>query len=100
MPWEGYAKSMMLVSLLTKFSLVLEDQERSLHFKKQNQPSHSTMAKGMGNGFPIGGILIHPDIKASYGMLGTTFGGNHLACVASLAVLDILKMQSLEKANL
>ena len=57
-------------------------------------PHIITMAKGMGNGFPIGGILIHPYIKASYGMLGTTFGGNHLACVASLAVLDILKMQS------
>ena len=55
-----------------------------------------TMAKGMGNGFPIGGILIHPDIKAKYGMLGTTFGGNHLACTASLAVLDVLKIDSLQ----
>ena len=47
--------------------------------------------------FTKGGILIHPNIKASYGMLGTTFGGNHLACVASIAVLDILKMQSLQE---
>lgn len=46
-----------------------------------------TMAKGMGNGFPIGGILIAPQIKAKHGMLGTTFGGNHLACAAALAVL-------------
>ena len=54
-----------------------------------------TMAKGMGNGFPIGGILISPDIKASYGMLGTTFGGNHLACTAALAVLDIIENEHL-----
>ena len=50
-----------------------------------------TMAKGMGNGFPIGGVLIHPDIKPKYGLLGTTFGGNHLACVAALAVLEIFE---------
>ena len=50
-----------------------------------------TMAKGMGNGFPVGGVLISPSIKASYGMLGTTFGGNHLACTAALAVLDIIE---------
>lgn len=54
-----------------------------------------TMAKGMGNGFPIGGILISPAIKASYGMLGTTFGGNHLACTAALAVLDIIENEHL-----
>ena len=54
-----------------------------------------TMAKGMGNGFPIGGVLISPVIKASYGMLGTTFGGNHLACTAALAVLDIIQNEHL-----
>lgn len=54
-----------------------------------------TMAKGMGNGFPIGGVLISPSIKASYGMLGTTFGGNHLACTAALAVLDIIEDEHL-----
>ena len=54
-----------------------------------------TMAKGMGNGFPIGGLLIHPKIEAKYGMLGTTFGGNHLACAASIAVLDTLKEENL-----
>lgn len=54
-----------------------------------------TMAKGMGNGFPIGGVLICPSIKASYGMLGTTFGGNHLACTAALAVLDIIENEHL-----
>lgn len=54
-----------------------------------------TMAKGMGNGFPIGGVLINPDIKPSYGMLGTTFGGNHLACTAALAVLEIIEKENL-----
>ena len=54
-----------------------------------------TMAKGMGNGFPIGGIIVSPDIKPSYGMLGTTFGGNHLACTAAIAVLDIIEKEHL-----
>jgi acetylornithine aminotransferase len=59
------------------------------------QPDIISMAKGMGNGFPIGGILIHPKIEASFGLLGTTFGGNHLACAASLAVLEVLKTEDL-----
>ncbi|MBO0936148.1 aminotransferase class III-fold pyridoxal phosphate-dependent enzyme [Fibrella sp. HMF5335] len=54
-----------------------------------------SMAKGMGNGFPIGGILIAPEFKASYGLLGTTFGGNHLACTAGIAVLDIMRDEDL-----
>lgn len=54
-----------------------------------------SMAKGMGNGFPIGGILIAPKIKASFGMLGTTFGGNHLACAAALAVLEVMESDQL-----
>lgn len=54
-----------------------------------------TTAKGMANGFPIGGVLISPSIKAEYGMLGTTFGGNHLACSAALAVLDIIENEHL-----
>jgi len=59
-----------------------------------------TMAKGMGNGFPIGGILIAPHIKPKYGMLGTTFGGNHLACAAALAVLEVIEQDKLiESAN-
>jgi|SRR5690554_959723 len=56
-----------------------------------------SMAKGMGNGFPVGGLLINPKIKASSGLLGTTFGGNHLACAASLAVLEIIKKENLMK---
>ncbi|MBW8685117.1 aspartate aminotransferase family protein [Chitinophaga rhizophila] len=54
-----------------------------------------TMAKGMGNGFPVGGIIIAPHIKASYGLLGTTFGGNHLACAAALAVLEVIEKDNL-----
>jgi len=59
------------------------------------EPDIISIAKGMGNGFPVGGILIHPKIKASYGMLGTTFGGNHLACAATLAVLEVLEEEDL-----
>ena len=54
-----------------------------------------TTAKGMANGFPIGGVLFSPAVKAEYGMLGTTFGGNHLACTAALAVLDIIENEHL-----
>ena len=63
------------------------------------QPHIVTMAKGMGNGFPIGGILVHPSIEAKYGMLGTTFGGNHLACAASIAVLDVLEKERLQEKS-
>ncbi len=58
-------------------------------------PDIISLAKGMGNGFPIGGILIHPDIEAKYGMLGTTFGGNHLACAAGLSVLNTIESENL-----
>jgi acetylornithine/N-succinyldiaminopimelate aminotransferase len=56
-----------------------------------------TMAKGMGNGFPIGGILVAPKFKAKHGMLGTTFGGNHLACAAALAVSEVIEQDNLLK---
>ncbi|KGO82514.1 acetylornithine aminotransferase [Flavobacterium beibuense F44-8] len=59
------------------------------------KPDIITMAKGMGNGFPIGGILISPKFKASFGLLGTTFGGNHLACAAATAVLDVIEQENL-----
>mgnify|MGYP000380005205 CR=1 FL=1 len=58
-------------------------------------PDVISIAKGMGNGFPVGGVLIHPGIEAKYGMLGTTFGGNHLACAAGLAVLNTLEEEHL-----
>jgi len=54
-----------------------------------------SMAKGMGNGFPVGGILIAPHIQPKHGMLGTTFGGNHLACAAALAVLEVMESEQL-----
>lgn len=54
-----------------------------------------SMAKGIGNGFPIGAISIAPHIEAKYGMLGTTFGGNHLACRAAIAVVDVMESESL-----
>ena len=58
-----------------------------------------SMAKGMGNGFPIGGILIAPHIKAKFGLLGTTFGGNPLACAAALAVLEVMEKENLMEAT-
>ena len=72
---------------------------RSGHFFSHQfagiHPDMMTTAKGMGNGFPMGGVLIAPHIKASYGLLGTTFGGNHLACVAGNAVLDVIEQENL-----
>lgn len=59
------------------------------------RPDIISVAKGMGNGFPIGGILINPKFKSSHGMLGTTFGGSHLACTAGIAVLDVMKAEHL-----
>ena len=59
------------------------------------KPDIISVAKGMGNGFPIGGILIAPELKALYGLLGTTFGGNHLACAAALAVLEVIEDNNL-----
>lgn len=72
---------------------------RSGHFFAFQQvdiePDIITMAKGMGNGFPIGGVLIHPKHEARFGMLGSTFGGAHLACAAGLGVLEVLEKESL-----
>jgi acetylornithine aminotransferase len=59
------------------------------------QPDIISMAKGMGNGFPIGGILLHPRFKAKHGLLGTTFGGSHLACAAGIAVLEVIRDENL-----
>ena len=67
-------------------------------FQKHDiKPDIIPMAKGMGNGFPVGGVLINNKIKAKYGILGTTFGGNHLACSAVLSVLNTLKEENLMK---
>ena len=59
------------------------------------RPDIVSVAKGIGNGFPVGGILIAPDIEPRYGMLGTTFGGNHLACAACLAVIEVMQSEDL-----
>jgi len=59
------------------------------------QPDIITVAKGIANGFPMGGVLISPEFKPIYGQLGTTFGGNHLACAAALAVLDVFEEENL-----
>ncbi len=59
------------------------------------RPDLITVAKGIGNGFPMGAVLISPDFAAVYGQLGTTFGGNHLACTAALAVLDVMESEHL-----
>lgn len=59
------------------------------------RPDLITVAKGIANGFPMGGVLISPDFKPVYGQLGTTFGGNHLACAAALAVLDVFEEENL-----
>ena len=67
-------------------------------FQKHDiKPDIIPMAKGMGNGFPVGGVLINKKIKAKFGMLGTTFGGNHLACSAVLSVLETIKQENLLK---
>ncbi|MBT8325111.1 MAG: aminotransferase class III-fold pyridoxal phosphate-dependent enzyme, partial [Winogradskyella sp.] len=63
--------------------------------KHQITPDIISVAKGMGNGFPVGGILIHPNITPTSGMLGTTFGGNHLACAAVLSVLEVIDSEDL-----
>ena len=64
------------------------------------QPDIISIAKGFGNGFPIGGILLSPKYEAKYGLLGTTFGGNHLACAAALATLEVIENENLiENAN-
>jgi len=94
-----------LETLCKKYNTILILDEiqsgygRSGHFfafqKAAITPDLITIAKGMGNGFPIGGVLIHPKFKAKYGLLGTTFGGNHLACAAGLAVLEVLEKEDL-----
>ena len=59
------------------------------------RPDIITMAKGIANGFPMGAVLISPDFLPEYGQLGTTFGGNHLACAAALATLDVMEQEHL-----
>ena len=67
------------------------------HQYSEVKPDIITVAKGMGNGFPVAGVLIHPDIQAKHSMLGTTFGGNYLACAAAIAVLDVIEKEKLSE---
>jgi acetylornithine aminotransferase len=102
-PLPGFLEN--LENLCRKYgSLLILDEIQSgygrsgkffAHQYEKVTPDIITVAKGMGNGFPIGGVLIHPDIKPWHGMLGTTFGGNHLACAAAIAVLDVMKDENL-----
>lgn len=102
-PTESFLKK--IKSLCKKYgALMILDEVQSgygrsgkffAHQYADIKPDIISMAKGMGNGFPVGGILIAPEIKPKHGMLGTTFGGSHLACAAAIAVLDVIKNENL-----
>jgi len=102
-PWKNFLEELQILTKKYDALLILDEIQsgygRSGRFFAHQyfnvKPDIITVAKGMGNGFPIGGVLIHPEIEAWYGMLGTTFGGNHLACAAGIAVLDIIKKEKL-----
>ena len=104
-PEEKFIKEMCLLSKKYNVCVIADEVQsgfgRSGDFfafqKFDIKPDIITIAKGMGNGFPVGGILVNHKIKAEYGMLGTTYGGNHLACVATLAVLNELKENKLQE---
>ena len=102
-PGDGFLRS--LRELCDRYgTLLITDEIQSGYGRSGLFFAHShsgvradiiTTAKGMANGLPIGGVLISPSIKAEYGMLGTTFGGNHLACTAAIAVLDVIENEHL-----
>lgn len=102
-PTEGFLRTLRELCTRTGTLLILDEIQsgygRSGRFFAHQfagiEADIVTVAKGMANGFPIGGVLISPQIKAVTGMLGTTFGGNHLACTAALAVLDIIENEHL-----
>ena len=87
---------MKLALSLTKSSRATDvAANSSLTSMPESGPDLISVAKGIGNGFPMGGLLISPMFKPVYGMLGTTFGGNHLACAAAIAVLEIMENEKL-----
>lgn len=102
-PHDSFLRELRRLCTLTGTMLVLDEIQSGygrtgMFFAHQHAGIEAdivTVAKGMGNGFPIGGVLISPQIQARYGMLGTTFGGNHLACAAALAVLDVIENEHL-----
>lgn len=102
-PWKNFLEELQYLTKSHEALLILDEIQsgygRSGRFFAHQyfdvKPDIITVAKGMGNGFPIGGVLIQPEIEPWFGMLGTTFGGNHLACAAGIAVLDVIKKEKL-----
>jgi len=103
MPSEDFLRALRDVTYKYGVALILDEVQSGYgrsgkffaHQYSGIKPDIITTAKGMGNGFPIGGVLISPVIKAQQGMLGTTFGGSHLACTAAIAVLKVMEEESL-----
>ena len=104
-PENNFLKQLSTLCRQQKTPLILDEVQSGYgrtgqffaHQAAEIRPDLITLAKGMGNGFPIGGLLISPNFEPKKGMLGTTFGGNHLACAAAIAVLDVIKEESLVK---
>lgn len=102
-PAAGFLRELRELTEKTGTVLILDEVQSGYgrsgrffaHQHADIRPDLITVAKGMGNGFPIGGVLISPKFEAKKGMLGTTFGGNHLACAAAIAVLDVIKDEGL-----
>ena len=97
-PSDDFLRELRAVATETGTQLILDEIQSGYgrtgrffaHQQAGIRPDLMTMAKGMGNGFPIGGVLVAPHFEARPGMLGTTFGGNHLACAAAIAVLEVI----------
>lgn len=102
-PYDDFLKELRDVCTETGTILILDEIQSGYgrsgkffaHQYAEIQADLITVAKGIGNGFPMSGVLINPMFKAVYGQLGTTFGGNHLACAAAIAVLDIMRNEKL-----
>jgi acetylornithine/N-succinyldiaminopimelate aminotransferase len=111
-PTESFLKRARVLCDYTGALLILDEVQSGCgrtgkfyaHQHSNIKPDVITIAKGMGNGFPVAGALIHKAIEAKHGMLGSTFGGNHLACIAAIAVLEVIENEglmenALEKGN-
>jgi acetylornithine aminotransferase len=103
LPTDGFLKDLRALCTKYRAALILDEVQSGYgrtgkffaHQYAGVEPDLITVAKGMGNGFPVGGVLISPSIKATKGMLGSTFGGNPLACAAAIAVLDVIEQEQL-----
>lgn len=103
LPDDDFLKELREACTATNTVLILDEIQSGYgrsgkffaHQYAEIKPDIITVAKGIGNGFPIAGVLISPIFKPVYGMLGTTFGGNHLACAAALAVIDVIEKDHL-----